>query len=124
MDVVTIGANSFKSGDFAPNGHAVFDLGSSDARWQRVHTSGLRVCGEEIVADLWMNAGDSRVTNVEAPIADADAATKKYVDHASSPTPRAHSESGDRGASPELTELTERTASRSSASRARRRGAA
>jgi hypothetical protein len=81
-DTVTIGANSFKSSDFAPNGQAVFDLGSSDARWRRVHTSGLRVYGEETVADMGMNAGDNRVTNVAASIAEADAATKKYVDDA------------------------------------------
>jgi hypothetical protein len=31
-DTVTIGGNSFKSGHFAPNGQALFDLGSSYAR--------------------------------------------------------------------------------------------
>jgi hypothetical protein len=79
-DTVTIGTNSFKSGNFAPNGQAVFDLGSSDARWRRVHTSGLRVYGEEIFADRGMNAGGRRVTNVAAPTTNADVATKKYVD--------------------------------------------
>jgi hypothetical protein len=79
---VTIGANNFKSGDFAPNGQAVFDLGSSDARWRRVYTSGLRVYGEEIVAALGMNAGDNRVTNVAALTSYADAATKNFVDNA------------------------------------------
>jgi hypothetical protein len=84
-DTVTIGSNSFKSGDLEPNGQAGFDLGSSYARWRRVQTSGLRVYGEEIVADMGINAGDSRVTNVTVPIADADAATKKYVDDAVGP---------------------------------------
>jgi hypothetical protein len=84
-DTVTIGGNSFKSGDFEPNGQAVFDLGSSYARRRRVHTSELRVYGEEVFADMGMNAGDSRVTNVAAPIADTDAATKKYVDDAVGP---------------------------------------
>jgi hypothetical protein len=81
-DTVTTGSNSFKSGDSTPNGQAVFDLGSSDARWRRVHTSGLRVYDEQIVAAHGMSAGDSRITNVAAPTADADAATKKYVDDA------------------------------------------
>jgi hypothetical protein len=68
-DTVTIGIISFMSGDLAPNGQAVFDLGSSDARWRHVHTSGLGVYGEEIVAALGMNAGISRVKNVAPPIA-------------------------------------------------------
>jgi hypothetical protein len=87
---VTVGSSSFKSCDLEPNGQAVFDLGSSDARWRRVHTSGLRVYGEQIVAAQGMSAGDSRVTNVAAPTADADAATKMYVDDAisaASPSP-------------------------------------
>jgi hypothetical protein len=47
-----------------------------------VHTSGLRVYGEEIFADRGVNAGGRRVTNVAAPIAGADAANKTYVDNA------------------------------------------
>jgi hypothetical protein len=72
---VTIGSNSFKSGDFASNGQGVFDLGSPYARWRRAYV-------EEIYADNGMDAGNSRVTNVAAPIAHADAATKQYVDDA------------------------------------------
>jgi hypothetical protein len=74
-DTVTIGGNNFKSGDFIPISQAVFDLGSFVARWRHVHTSGLRVYCEEIVAALGMNATGSRVTNVAAPIANADTAT-------------------------------------------------
>jgi hypothetical protein len=72
-DTITIGSNNFKSGHFAPNGQAMYDLGSSYARWRRAYV-------EEIYADKGMDAGNSRLTNVAAPIADADVATKKYVD--------------------------------------------
>jgi hypothetical protein len=74
-DTVTVGSNSFKSGDFAPNGQGVFDLGDPYARWRRFYV-------EEIYADKAMDAGNNRVTNVAAPLAHADAATKGYVDDA------------------------------------------
>jgi hypothetical protein len=77
---VTVGDNKFRCGPMIPNGQSVFDLGSSYALWRRVHTSQLRVYGEETFADKGMDAGNSRVTNVAALIADADATTKKYVD--------------------------------------------
>jgi hypothetical protein len=76
---VTIGGNIFNTGDLAPNGQAVFDLGSSGARWRRVHLFGLRVYGEETVAVLGMNKSGWRVTNVTTPSANADAATKNNV---------------------------------------------
>jgi hypothetical protein len=62
-----------------------------------VHTSGLRVYGEEIFADRGVNAGGRRVTNVAAPTADADAATKKYVDDAVAEAEGAPGERGPRG---------------------------
>jgi hypothetical protein len=86
MDTVKIGSNSFKSYDFTHNGQAVFDLDFFNARWRRVRTFGLRTYGEQVLATLGMNACGSRVTNVAAPITNADAATKKYADDAVSDT--------------------------------------
>jgi hypothetical protein len=119
---VTIGGNNFKSGDLEPNGQAVFDLGSFDARWRRVRTSGLRVYGEEIFADRGVNAGGRRVTNVAAPTADADAATKKYVDDAVAEAEGAPGERGPR-ASPVPTDKTANRSLARRTRRARRRGA-
>jgi hypothetical protein len=72
---MTIGSNSFKSGDFAPNGQGVYDLGDPYARWRRAYV-------EEIYADKGIDAGNNHITNVAPPVGYYDAATKGYVDEA------------------------------------------